>query len=140
MRHRRHSLALSDTIGELTGIEEVAEAVRDARQNAEMNGVEHGRFVHGKTEQLLGQVMHDFPADVIVLDPPRSGVLESALWAIRAANIKEILYLSCSPMSLARDLKILMSEGKYKLESISAFDMFPNTWHIECLAHLKLEK
>jgi 23S rRNA (uracil1939-C5)-methyltransferase len=133
-------LALSDTIGELTGIEEVSEAVQDARLNAEMNGVEHAKFIHGKAEQLLGQVMHDFTADVLVLDPPRSGVPESSLWAIRAAGIKEILYLSCSPMSLARDLKILLGEGKYKLESISSFDMFPNTWHIECLAHLKLEK
>jgi 23S rRNA (uracil1939-C5)-methyltransferase len=114
--------------------------VQDARLNAEMNGVEHAKFIHGKAEQLLGQVMHDFTADVLVLDPPRSGVPESSLWAIRAAGIKEILYLSCSPMSLARDLKILLGEGKYKLESISSFDMFPNTWHIECLAHLKLEK
>ena len=132
-------LALSDRIGELIGIEEVQEAVQDARSNAEVNGIEHAKFVAGKAEQLLGEVLKEFPADCIILDPPRSGVAESTLWALRAAKIKEILYLSCSPMSLARDLKILLTEGTYHLESISAFDMFPNTWHIECLAHLKLE-
>ncbi|MDD2544642.1 MAG: 23S rRNA (uracil(1939)-C(5))-methyltransferase RlmD [Candidatus Cloacimonetes bacterium] len=133
-------LGLSDSIAELLGIEEVSEAVQDARNNAQMNGVDHARFLHGRTEQILGTVLKDFSADCIILDPPRSGVQESALWAIRAANIPEILYLSCSPMSLARDLKVLLSDDKYNLESISSFDMFPNTWHIECLAHLKLQK
>jgi len=122
------------------GIEEVPEAVRDARANAEQNGIANARFITGKTEQLLAKAMQDFPADAIVLDPPRAGVEESALWAIRSANIHEILYLSCSPMSLARDLKILLTDGKYELASIAAFDMFPNTWHIECLAHLRLSK
>ncbi|MCB5252380.1 MAG: 23S rRNA (uracil(1939)-C(5))-methyltransferase RlmD [Synergistaceae bacterium] len=133
-------LGLSDRIGELLGIEEVPEAVRDARANAEQNGIANARFITGKTEQLLAKAMQDFPADAIVLDPPRAGVEESALWAIRSANIHEILYLSCSPMSLARDLKILLTDGKYELASIAAFDMFPNTWHIECLAHLRLSK
>ncbi|MCD8480570.1 MAG: 23S rRNA (uracil(1939)-C(5))-methyltransferase RlmD [Candidatus Cloacimonetes bacterium] len=133
-------LALSDRIGELIGIEEVPEAIRDARTNAEQNGIAHAKFITGKAEQLLTKVMQDFPADTIVLDPPRSGVPENALWAIRSAGIREILYLSCSPMSLARDLKILLTDGKYELASIAAFDMFPNTWHIECLAHLRLSK
>lgn len=132
-------LSLASEIKELIGIEETPEAVQNARENAHQNGITNARFSAGKTEQLLPQILKEFPADTLILDPPRSGVQESTLWAIRSAKIPEILYLSCSPMNLERDLKILLTDGRYTLESIAAFDMFPNTWHIECLAHLKLK-
>ncbi|MDD3282263.1 MAG: 23S rRNA (uracil(1939)-C(5))-methyltransferase RlmD, partial [Candidatus Cloacimonetes bacterium] len=115
----------------------VPEAISDARRNAENNGFDNANFICGKFEQQFGILLSSFNADCIILDPPRSGVQESALWSIRKAQIPLVLYLSCSPMSLARDLKILMHDNSYKLCSLSGFDMFPNTWHIETLAILE---
>ncbi|MDY0298415.1 MAG: 23S rRNA (uracil(1939)-C(5))-methyltransferase RlmD [Candidatus Cloacimonadaceae bacterium] len=130
-------LSLATEISELIGIDEVPEAVSDARRNAENNGFDNANFICGKFEQQFGILLSSFNADCIILDPPRSGVQESALWSIREAQIPLVLYLSCSPMSLARDLKILMHDNSYKLCSLSGFDMFPNTWHIETLAVLE---
>lgn len=129
-------LSLASEISELVGIEEEPMAVKDAIENARNNGFDNARFIQGKFEDSLGKLSQDFKADAIILDPPRSGVQESALLAIRQAGIPKILYLSCSPMSLARDLKILMQDERYELEALSCFDMFPNTWHIESLAVL----
>ena len=133
-------LSLAASIESIVGIEELSEAVHNARENCTINGIGNAQFMIGKTEQLLPDLLKNQNADCIILDPPRGGVEESALWSIRSAGIKDILYLSCSPMSLARDLKVLLSDAKYTLHSISPFDMFPNTWHIEILAHLKLQK
>lgn len=129
-------LSLANGISELVGIEEEPMAVKDAIENAAKNGFDNARFICGKFEDTLNQLIPDYQADAIILDPPRAGVQESALVAIREAGIPKILYLSCAPMSLARDLKILMQDERYELESLSIFDMFPNTWHIESLAVL----
>nr|MDK2850829.1 rRNA (uracil1939-C5)-methyltransferase [Candidatus Cloacimonadota bacterium] len=133
-------LSLASSLDELIGIEELEEAVEDARQNAADNGFKNTRFVAGKFEQVISEISQSFAADAIILDPPRSGVPESSLGAIRKAEIGKILYLSCSPMSLARDMKILLEGGKYRLKSLHGFDMFPNTWHIETLAVLEIQK
>lgn len=130
-------LCLAGEIDSLVGIDEVPEAIEDARKNAIDNGFGNARFICGKFEAQFENLIKDFSADCIILDPPRAGVQESALWAIRKAGISKIVYLSCSPMSLKRDLKILMHEDKYRLKSISGFDMFPNTWHIESLVILE---
>jgi len=131
-------LSLASEISELVGIEEEQVAVKDATENAANNGFENARFICGKFEDTLNMLSQDFQADVIILDPPRAGVQESALWAIRKAGISKILYLSCSQMSLARDLKILLQDDRYELKALSSFDMFPNTWHIESLAVLEI--
>lgn len=131
-------LSLASEISELIGIEEEKEAVADAEETAKNNGFTNARFIAGKFEQVFNDLVRDFQADVIILDPPRSGVAASALWAIRKARIPKILYLSCSPMSLHRDLKILTQDQCYRLCSLNSFDMFPNTWHIETLAVLEL--
>lgn len=130
-------LGIAGEISELLGIEEIPEAVQDAKKNAENNGFDRAKYVCGKFEQKFEELNATFTADCIILDPPRSGVPESSLWNIRKAGIPRIIYLSCSPMSLARDLKILMHDGRYNLLSLSGFDMFPNTWHIETLAVLE---
>jgi 23S rRNA (uracil1939-C5)-methyltransferase len=70
------------------------------------------------------------------LDPPRSGATRESIETIIESGIKQIVYVSCSPMTLARDLRLLLGSGKYELQSLQSFDMFPNTWHIECLAVL----
>jgi 23S rRNA (uracil1939-C5)-methyltransferase len=133
-------LSLASSLEALLGIEELGAAIDDAKQNAADNGFENTRFIAGKFEQMITQISEEFAADAIVLDPPRSGVPQSSLWAIRKAEINKILYLSCSPMSLARDMKILLTGDKYKLKSLHCFDMFPNTWHIESLAVFEIQK
>lgn len=130
-------LSLAGEISELVGIEEVPEAINDAKLNAKNNGFENARFICGKFEEKYEDLIKDFTADCIILDPPRAGVQEGVLWSIRKSGIPLIIYLSCSPMSLKRDIKILMHEDKYRLTSLSGFDMFPNTWHIESLAILE---
>ncbi|MDY0325748.1 MAG: 23S rRNA (uracil(1939)-C(5))-methyltransferase RlmD [Candidatus Cloacimonadaceae bacterium] len=132
-------LSLASEISELVGIEEELVAVKDATENAKNNGFDNARFICGKFEDTLIKLSQDFKADAIILDPPRAGVQESALLAIREAPIARILYLSCSPMSLMRDLRILMKDDRYELKALSIFDMFPNTWHIESLAVLEIK-
>jgi 23S rRNA (uracil1939-C5)-methyltransferase len=130
-------LGLASEIAQVLGIEESPEAIRDAKRNAENNGFDKVQYICGKFEQKFDESIRSFEADCIILDPPRSGVPESTLWSIKRAGIPRIIYLSCSPMSLARDLRILLQDGKYKLLNLGGFDMFPNTWHIESLAVLE---
>jgi len=103
--------------------------------------VENIGFVCARCEDALPTLLEDPTFNVaplnIVLDPPRSGVLRPALDAIIASHASKIIYLSCSPITLARDLKILVNDGGYRLSRLQPFDMFPQTWHIECLAILE---
>lgn len=119
------------------GIEEVAEAVEDARITAEENGITNAHFEAGLFEELFERVNREFVPQTLILDPPRGGVKKEALIAICESGIERIFYLSCSLPNLKRDMDILMAEGGYRLVSIKGFDMFPNTWHVETLAILE---
>jgi 23S rRNA (uracil1939-C5)-methyltransferase len=123
----------------VVGIEENPAAVREARENAALNGVENRvRFVEGRVE---GAVIHKDgkkaleEADIVFLDPPRKGSDEATLDAIAAAGVADIWYLSCNPATLARDLAYLAKRG-YALGVVQPFDMFPQTGHVETLATL----
>ncbi len=121
------------------GIEEHAQAVAEARRNAELNGVERrATFVAGRVEEVLGS--DDVraaltAANVAFLDPPRKGSDEATLGAIVEAAVPRIWYLSCDPATLARDLKWVAAKG-YRLDEVQPFDMFPQTGHVEALALL----
>jgi 23S rRNA (uracil1939-C5)-methyltransferase len=125
------------------GVEEDAVAVREARANAERNGLaESARFITGRVEQAIragaaGRSALE-GADVAFLDPPRKGSDEATLTAVAAARVPEIWYLSCNPATLARDVAQLRSAA-YVLESAQPFDMFPQTGHVETLARLRRE-
>ena len=123
----------------VVGIEENPAAVREARENAALNGVEgRVRFVEGRVE---GAIIHKDgkkaleDADIVFLDPPRKGSDEATLEAIAAAGVADIWYLSCNPATLARDLAYLAKRG-YALGVVQPFDMFPQTGHVETLATL----
>ncbi len=127
----------------VVGIEEEATAVREARANAERNGLtERVRFIAGRVERSLAngeagaRALRD--ADVAFLDPPRKGSDEATLGAIAAARVPEIWYLSCNPATLARDLAQLTAAG-YAVGEAQPFDMFPQTGHVETLVRLRLE-
>ena len=121
----------------IVGIEVVPQAIENAKENARLNGIENAEYYCGTAEDLAPKLKGERP-DVIILDPPRKGCEESLLKTVAKAKPKRIVYVSCKPSTLARDLKILEGLG-YKTEKVSAVDLFPRTHHVESVAKLSLE-
>jgi len=134
------ALFLAGEAGQVIGIEEIPEAVADARENARRNGITNVDFRQGKVEEVLpalaGGGLHP---EVVVLDPPRRGVEEKALAAIAQLEPERIVYVSCNPATLARDLAYLVREG-YRVEEVQPVDMFPQTAHVEAVALVVRDK
>ena len=119
---------------EVYGIEIVTEAVEKAKENAIMNQLDNCHFVAG---DVLKEVENfDIKPEMIVLDPPREGIHPKAIEKIANFGAKELLYISCKPTSLARDLPLFEALG-YKTKKIQCVDMFPNTVHVESIALLE---
>jgi 23S rRNA (uracil1939-C5)-methyltransferase len=116
------------------GIEIVPQAIVDAEENALRNGIENTTFLCGKAEEKISLLKE---IDVAILNPPRKGCESALLKALIAKRVERILYVSCDPATLARDLSVLCNAG-YKLASVQPFDMFPQTMHVECVASLQL--
>lgn len=121
---------------EVYGIEIVEEAVEKAKENAKLNNLTNCHFVAG---DVLKEVenFHVKP-ELIVLDPPREGIHPKAIDKIIGFDAKELLYISCKPTSLARDLPVFEQSG-YKVEKVCCVDMFPHTHHVETIAYLVKE-
>ena len=139
-------LSLASSVSQVLCIEESSEAAADGEMNMNHNSISNAGFLCAKTEDALPTLLDpkvlnssDKPT-ALILDPPRSGVQIEALQAILHTRIPRVFYLSCSPMTLCRDLKILLADGLYELKSVQPFDMFPQTWHIETLAVLQLKQ
>ncbi len=128
---------LAPVAKEVIGVEIVEEAVEAARENARLNGLENCSFIAGDVLKVLDGI--DEKPDVIVLDPPRDGIHPKALEKIIAYGVERMVYISCKPTSLARDLKIL-AEGGYRAEKVRCVDMFPNTVHVETVVLLSHKK
>ncbi len=130
------SLFLASRAKEVLGVESVDEAVADAEKNARMNGIGNCRFEVGDAAELLRD-LHDEGgrADLVVLNPPRKGCEERVLKKVAALGPRKIIYVSCSPETLARDLDILAGLG-YGTHEIQPVDMFPQTPHVENVALL----
>lgn len=121
------------------GIESIPEAVVDARSNAERNGRSNISFHEGLAEELLPRwVKSGFNPDVIIADPPRTGLDSRFLEAVLRTKPKRFVYVSCNPSTLAKDCKVL-TDGGYQLEWLQPVDMFPQTSHVECVAKLVLQ-
>jgi 23S rRNA (uracil1939-C5)-methyltransferase len=127
------ALALADAVGEVIGIDENEEAVADARFNSgEMDNVQ---FVQGRAEELVPDL--DQKVDTVVLDPPRRGCDAQLLNALIKLAPSKIVYVSCDPATLARDVRRL-GDGGYQLMEVQPVDMFPQTCHVEAVALLHL--
>ena len=119
--------------GRVMAIEESAAAVKDAAINT--LGIDNLEFLEGRTEDVLAG-MEERP-DAVILDPPRAGCHPSALEALSRLGPPRIVYVSCDPETLGRDLDVL-ARGGYAVESVEPVDMFPQTYHVECVATLSL--
>ena len=121
----------------VVGVEIVAEAVEAARKNAEANGLHNCEFIAGDVLKVLDTI--EEKPDFIILDPPRDGIHPKALEKIIAYGVERILYISCKPTSLARDLEVFLARG-YQAERATMVDMFPGTVHVETVCLLRREK
>ena len=127
-------LALAGEMGQVVAIEEHPGAVRDWEVNAQ--GLDNVRVLPGQVETVLPTLQER--VDLVVLDPPRAGVELPALDALAALRPPRIVYVSCDPATLARDAARLVQQG-YRVRYVQPVDMFPQTWHIECVALLELD-
>jgi 23S rRNA (uracil1939-C5)-methyltransferase len=127
------SLILARQAREVVGIEVVPQAIADARDNAERNGISNVDFLCGKAEDLIGKWRGTI--DIAVLNPPRKGCEPVFLKQLILLSPRNIVYISCDPATLARDLRFLCSQG-YSVERVQPLDMFPQTSHVECLVKL----
>ena len=131
------SLCLAKKVKHVYGIEVVQEAISDAKVNASLNGIDNVDFYVGKVEDLIEDFI-DKSIDCIIVDPPRKGIEEKVLRTIINANIKKIIYVSCNPATLARDLGII--KDYYDIKDISLVDMFCMTNGVESIATLSLKR
>lgn len=125
--------------GRVYGIEEDAKAIKAANENAARLGLAQYDFYPGKTERLLFYTLRQCKLDdtCLILDPPRSGCGKPVLKTLREHKPRKIIYVSCAPPMLARDIKELLKVG-YRLERVTPFDMFPQTAHCEAVAELTI--
>jgi 23S rRNA (uracil1939-C5)-methyltransferase len=131
------SLILARRARAVYGIEVVPAAVDDARRNARANGIDNCTFLAGEVRHVLPElVRRGVRADVVVADPPRAGFHPQALRSVVALAPGRIVYVSCNPATLARDL-VVLREGGYRLTVVQPIDMFPHTPHIEVVARLE---
>ena len=118
------------------GVEVVSSAVADAKKNARENNIRNAQFLFGDAVKVLPRLFADeIHADVVVVDPPRAGCDQKVLEVFAAARPEKIVYVSCNPATLARDLKILDALG-YRTTKIQPVDMFPQTAHVEAVAQV----
>ena len=131
-------LSLANKVKEIIGVEIVPEAIKNAKENAKRNKIDNATFYLGAAEELISDILKEKKIDTIILDPPRKGTTESFINAVANNKIEKVIYISCGPKSLARDLKMFLNLG-YEIKSITPVDLFPHTSHIETIIGLYLK-
>ncbi|MTI55577.1 MAG: 23S rRNA (uracil(1939)-C(5))-methyltransferase RlmD [Geosporobacter ferrireducens] len=127
------SLFLAKKAKHVYGIEVVEAAIEDAKENARINDIENVTFYAGEAEEVVPKLYREgIQADVVVVDPPRKGCDEKVLDTIVKMNPQRVVYVSCNPATLARDLRYLEDRGYHTVE-VQPVDMFPHTSHVECV-------
>jgi 23S rRNA (uracil1939-C5)-methyltransferase len=129
------TLPLAMEAKEVLGIEENRMAIKDARFNAEKNGIRNCEFIQGRVEEVLMSWKREKP-DLVVLDPPRRGC-KTALDQVARLKPKKVVYVSCEPTTFSRDLRLFQERG-YSLQRLGLIDMFPQTYHLEVVGLLQL--
>ncbi len=123
---------ISEYALKVIGVEINSEAIENAKINAKNNNIKNIEFLAGDAKTVLSK--NNYSADLVIVDPPRSGLDLDVVSDIIKINSKDIIYVSCDPITLARDLKLF--SDKYEVVELTPFDMFPNTYHVECVVKL----
>jgi 23S rRNA (uracil1939-C5)-methyltransferase len=132
-------LWLADQAAEVRGMDVITESIEDAKKNAKRHGFTNTKYVPGKAEEVLPKwVKKGWKPDVIVVDPPRTGLEGQLIQTILQAEPKKLIYISCNPSTLAKDIQNL--SAKYEVKYIQPVDMFPHTAHVECVSQLILKE
>ena len=132
------SLLVSDKSEHVIGIESIQDAVTNAIENAELNHKENVEFICGDAEEELMNICNEKNVDSLIVDPPRTGLSEGMKETIKTSNIQTIIYVSCNPSTLAKDLNELGE--KYAIKKIQPFDMFSQTPHVETVVLLERDE
>ena len=125
---------ISDVVSKITGIEVVSDAIEAANINKKINNVENIEFILGKVEDKLDFISNN-NIDTVIVDPPRSGLHKKVIPILERISPKTIIYVSCDPITMARDIKLL--SNNYELVEVTPYDMFPNTYHCESIVVLE---
>ena len=126
------TICLADSARSIVGMEIVESAIADAKKNCERNGIDNCQFIMGDIRQLLSTYT-DRP-DVMIIDPPRSGMHKDVVKKVLEIGAPRIVYVSCNPATLARDIALM--KDAYRVAAVQPVDMFPHTFHIEAVARL----
>lgn len=130
------TLSLAEKAGKVYGVDIVPQAIEDAKTNAIDNGIENVEFDVGDAgEWLVEKVKSGLTVDTVVVDPPRKGLTQEFIQAVLEVQPERMVYVSCNPNTLARDLKFFLDEG-YEINEVQPVDMFPQTHHIETVTRL----
>ena len=132
------SLAVAKHAKKVYGVEIVPAAIADAKQNAALNGIDNAEFVVGKAEEQMAKWQAaGLKPDVLIVDPPRKGLAESLIEAAGVMGPQKIIYVSCNPATLVRDLQRLAAVGYQVTQPIQPVDQFPQTTHVESVTVLE---
>ncbi|MBG85780.1 MAG: RNA methyltransferase [Verrucomicrobiales bacterium] len=134
------SIECADLVETFVGVELDAQAIKSARQNMASREIKNGQYAKGFAEDYLPGLLMRHPGEqtALIIDPPRTGCPPRSMERIRRAKPQQVIYVSCHPATLARDLKILCADGVYDLKRVVPHDMFPQTQHVECVADLRV--
>ena len=132
-------IELADAVESFVGVEYDQQAIKAARRNAAQHNRSNGEFISAMVEEALPELLKKFSPEAtsLLLDPPRKGCPRELLEMLRRERPSQIIYVSCHPATMARDLNVLCADGVFKLVQVVPLDMFPQTQHVECVADLR---
>jgi 23S rRNA (uracil1939-C5)-methyltransferase len=137
------AIFISEKVNNVTGVELVSDAIDNAKENAKLNKVKNAEFVLSDIKHFFETINHStkyIHYNKVILDPPRSGLHPDICKILSESKFEKICYISCNPVTQARDLKIICGNGHYEIEKMQPVDMFPHTYHIENIVSLKNTK
>ncbi len=121
----------------IIGIEENKNAVKYARESTKRNNIKNAKYICDKAKNAIQSINYDKDKTVIIVDPPRKGCSDEVIEFLVNSGVSQIVYVSCKPSTLARDLKKIVSDNKYKVSKVIPVDMFPQTMHVESVVGLQ---
>jgi len=135
------SLYMAKFVKKVIGIEEIKQSIEDAKTSLQENNINNVILINGKVENKIQQGIETYKPEVIILDPPRGGCAKNILNTICDSDVRKIIYVSCNPSTLIRDLNILClgesNQRGFSIKTIQPIDMFPHSYHTECIVLLE---